>query len=118
MTRGKDGILQDLAREEDRLAQLERAHEEARAKVESLRSELATASTLALAPLRLPIATNGSAPNTPAAKVKLFRSLFRGRKDIFPTRFVSKKTNKAGYAPACSNKWEPGLLARGQLERL
>ena len=65
MTRGKDGILQDLAREEDRLAQLERAHEEARAKVESLRSELATASTLALAPLRLPIATNGSAPDTP-----------------------------------------------------
>ncbi|MGH8241948.1 MAG: TOTE conflict system archaeo-eukaryotic primase domain-containing protein [Steroidobacteraceae bacterium] len=39
----------------------------------------------------------------------LFRSLFRGRLDVFPVRFVSKKTGKAGYAPACSNKWEPAL---------
>lgn len=38
-----------------------------------------------------------------------FRSLFRGRPDVFPVRFVSRKTGKAGYAPACSNKWEPGL---------
>jgi hypothetical protein len=43
--------------------------------------------------------------------VKLFRSLFRGREEVFPTRFVSKKTGKPGYAPACSNKWAPGLCA-------
>jgi superfamily II DNA or RNA helicase len=24
-------------------------------------------------------------------------------------RFVSRKTSRAGYAPACSNKWQPGL---------
>jgi hypothetical protein len=51
----------------------------------------------------------GKALHTPADKVKLFRSLFRGRTDVFPIRFVSKKTGKPGYAPACSNKWERGL---------
>jgi hypothetical protein len=49
------------------------------------------------------------APHTPADKVKLFRSLFRGRADVFPVRFVSKKTGRAGYAPACSNKWLPEI---------
>jgi hypothetical protein len=47
----------------------------------------------------------GLAPSTPADKVKLFRQLFRGRPDLYPTRFVSKTTGKAGYAPACSNKF-------------
>ena len=48
-------------------------------------------------------------PRTPADKVKLFRQLFRGRPDIYPTRFVSNKTGKPGYAPACSNKFVRGV---------
>jgi hypothetical protein len=51
----------------------------------------------------------GLAPSTPADKVLLFRQLFRGPPDLYPTRFVSKKTGKAGYAPACSNKFVPGV---------
>ena len=34
-------------------------------------------------------------------KVALFRSLFRGRDDVYPRRFESRKTGKSGYAPAC-----------------
>ena len=37
------------------------------------------------------------------AKITLFRSLFRGRDDVYPRRFESRKTGKSGYAPACSN---------------
>jgi len=48
-------------------------------------------------------------PRSAAEKVQLFRQLFRGRDDIYPTRFVSKKTGKPGYAPACSNKFVPGI---------
>src|SRR5262249_53580341 len=48
-------------------------------------------------------------PHTPEKKVTLFRTLFRGRSDVYPTRFVSVKTGKAGYAPACSNKFRPGV---------
>jgi hypothetical protein len=39
------------------------------------------------------------------AKIRLFRSLFRGREDIYARRFESRKTGKSGYAPACANEW-------------
>jgi hypothetical protein len=41
----------------------------------------------------------------PEAKIALFRSLFRGREDVFPRRFESFKTGKSGYQPACENEW-------------
>jgi hypothetical protein len=99
MTRSTETILEELAREQARLADLERTRDEARAKIESLRSELAAACATRTLPPPLTPAVTGKAPYTPADKVKLFRSLFRGRADIFPTRFVSKKTGKPGYAP-------------------
>lgn len=34
-------------------------------------------------------------------KVGLFRSLFRGREDVFARRWFSKATGKAGYQPVC-----------------
>ena len=45
----------------------------------------------------------------PEAKISLFRSLFRGRDDVYPRRFESRKTGKSGYQPACSNEWARGL---------
>ena len=38
-------------------------------------------------------------------KITLFRSLFRGREDVFPRRFESKRTGKSGYQPVCRNEW-------------
>ena len=38
-------------------------------------------------------------------KIALFRSLFRGREDVFPKRFESKRTGKSGYQPSCNNEW-------------
>lgn len=35
--------------------------------------------------------------STPEAKIDLFRSLFRGREDVYPRRFESRKTGKSGY---------------------
>jgi hypothetical protein len=109
MTHAKDSILREIAREEARLRELDRNREEARARIASLRLELDTASAApAVSP---PFHSAHKAPQTPTDKVRLFISLFRGRPDVFPTRFVGKKTGKPGYAPACSNKWEPGLCA-------
>ena len=45
----------------------------------------------------------------PADKISLFRSLFRGREDVYPRRFESRKTGKSGYQPACANEWTRGL---------
>ena len=44
------------------------------------------------------------------AKIALFRSLFRGRDDVYACRFESRKTGKAGYAPACGNEWVVVLM--------
>lgn len=40
-------------------------------------------------------------------KVNLFRSLFKGREDVFARRWYSKTSGKAGYQPACQNEWTP-----------
>jgi len=45
-------------------------------------------------------------------KIALFRSLFRGREDVYPRRFESRKTGKSGYAPACSNEWVRGICEK------
>ncbi len=50
------------------------------------------------------------------AKVALFRSLFRGRPDVYPRRFESRKTGKSGYAPACSNEWVRGVCEKPRIK--
>ena len=40
----------------------------------------------------------------PETKIALFRSLFRGREDVYAKRFESRKTGKSGYQPACRNE--------------
>ncbi len=43
------------------------------------------------------------------AKIALFRSLFRGRDDVYARRFESLKSGKQGYQPACRNEWASGV---------
>jgi superfamily II DNA or RNA helicase len=42
---------------------------------------------------------------SPEAKIKLFRSLFRGRDDIYALRWESRN-GRSGYSPACAREWE------------
>ncbi len=51
-----------------------------------------------------------------AAKIELFRSLFRGRADVYPLRFESRKTGNAGYAPACANEWVRGVCEKPRIK--
>jgi hypothetical protein len=39
------------------------------------------------------------------AKIAFFRSLFRGRSDVFPIRWENTKTSKSCYAIAYENEW-------------
>ena len=48
----------------------------------------------------------------PEAKIALFRSLFRGRDDVYAQRFETRKTGKSGYQPACGNEWVRRRFAR------
>ena len=49
-------------------------------------------------------------------KIKLFRELFKGREDVYPKRFESSKTGKAGYAPVCLNEWHPKLCHKPRIK--
>lgn len=51
-----------------------------------------------------------------AEKVALFRRLFRGRTDVYPLRWESKATGKAGYAPACANEWRAGVCEKPRIK--
>ena len=49
-------------------------------------------------------------------KVILFRSLFKGREDVFARRWYSKTSGKAGYRPVCENEWNSQLCDKKQLK--
>ncbi|TDF97057.1 TOTE conflict system archaeo-eukaryotic primase domain-containing protein [Paenibacillus piri] len=42
--------------------------------------------------------------SSPSEKIALFRSLFKGREDVFPMRWENK-AGRSGYSPACGNEW-------------
>ncbi len=52
----------------------------------------------------------------PEAKIALFRSLFRGRDDVYPRRFESRKTGKSGYQPACAHEWSAGICRKPKVK--
>jgi len=49
-------------------------------------------------------------------KIKLFRSLFRGREDVYPRRFESIRTGKSGYQPSCKNEWARGVCVKPKVK--
>jgi superfamily II DNA or RNA helicase/very-short-patch-repair endonuclease len=54
--------------------------------------------------------------SSPEAKIALFRSLFRGREDVYPRRFESRKIGRGGYAPACGNEWVRGVCEKPRIK--
>jgi hypothetical protein len=54
--------------------------------------------------------------SSPQEKITLFRSLFRGRDDVYPRRFESRKTGRSGYAPACANEWVRGVCEKPRIK--
>lgn len=96
-----------IEQERARLAELDAERAAAAARLAALEAQLQADSGA-----RQEQAAHAAQPDvslTPAAKVRLFRSLFRGRPDVYPTRFVSKRTGTPGYAPACANKFVRGV---------
>jgi hypothetical protein len=112
-TATREELRAAISREEARLAELRSEVDAATARLASLREQLraAPAATVvaesAAAPYR-----SASAPVSNAAKVALFRSLFRGREDVFPRRWENAKTGRCGYSPVCSREWHPSLCAK------
>jgi hypothetical protein len=66
-------------------------------------------------PVSLPAALEPSRLST-GEKVALFRGLFRGRTDVYPTRWENKTTGRSGYAPACANEWRAGVCEKPRIK--
>jgi len=49
------------------------------------------------------------------SKIKLFMSLFKGRDDVFGTRWENKKKAMSGYSPVCLNQWLVGLCGKPKI---
>ncbi len=59
-----------------------------------------------------PVTNNSSS----IEKIDLFRRLFAGRPDVFPTRWENRKAGRSGYSPACSNEWAKGICGKPKVK--
>jgi superfamily II DNA or RNA helicase len=104
--------IADLRR---RLAELDQERASVLTKLEQLKQQR----TAEVSPAP-PVETVAGAATAPALsnaeKVALFRSLFRGRDDVFPRRWENPKAGKVGYAPACHNEWVRGICEKPRIK--
>ena len=49
-------------------------------------------------------------------KVRLFRSLFRGREDVFARQYWSRKSQRVGYSPVCRHEWNPAYCSKPRMK--
>ena len=108
------GIEQKIAEIEAELANLEHHRSQLLKELALLRQQVLICNTptqLALHLQQTPINNQTSQEE----KIRLFRSLFRGREDVFPRRFENTKTGKSGYAPVCRNEWAAGICQKPKI---
>jgi len=106
-------LQKEITELEQQLADKKRQFEEARAALEKQTANaMATQKLLSGASSQASqslIKINKHSP--PEIKIALFRSLFRGREDVYAKRFESK-TGKSGYSPVCRNEWKDGICEK------
>ncbi|BCB05733.1 TOTE conflict system archaeo-eukaryotic primase domain-containing protein [Bacillus sp. KH172YL63] len=49
-------------------------------------------------------------------RIRLFSSLFVGRKDVYALRWESIKNGNSGYTPACKHEWHPTLCQKPHIK--
>ena len=117
MTRESPDLFEIAERDREIIAIRERlvGLESEKAELEASLNKLLSAQEAkdSLRPVSDAPVTNASSP---AAKIALFRSLFRGRDDVFPKRWENPMTDKAGYAPACANEWAPRICNKPKVK--
>ena len=103
----RDDTLAEIARQKARLAELERERAAATDRIAALEAGLIEGAGEARDRAAGPT-WSVPPPATMAERVSLFRRLFRGREDVFPKRWESRKGTQ-GYSPVCENEWSPAL---------
>ena len=110
-----DSPDKEIADLQDRLAELDRERANVLAALEQLKRR-PTVEVRSTPTSQMADVVAGPAALSNAEKVALFRSLFRGRDDVFPRRWENPKAGKAGYAPACNNEWVRGVCEKPRIK--
>ena len=105
-------LLDAIARTQHELEEFERRRDIAKRSLAHLTAELQTLDGTLREPPGHSASPADTVPLTGPEKVALFRSLFRGRDDVFPVLWRSNKTGRTGYSPACGNEWAPGVCEK------
>ena len=93
-------VDQQLQLARDRLVVLDRERAETRATIAELERR-----------------TGGPQLSTAEGRVALFASMFRGRPDVFATRWESStQPGRSGWAPRCANEWRPGVCEKPRVK--
>jgi len=102
----------EIARRRAELSALNRQRKTAREELGRLEAELAALDDFPSGDQSERVGPGSTEPETPGEKVALFRSLFRGREDVYPKLWTNAKSGRTGYAPACANEWVRGVCEK------
>jgi superfamily II DNA or RNA helicase len=108
-------LISAISHGESRLAELDKERHNILAELRSLKAELLILTNSSLDSNKdTPISSDGiiSKISSPEEKIALFRSLFRGRVDVYPRLWISRKTGKKGFSPVCNNEWVDGVCEK------
>lgn len=104
-------LREELIREEARLNQLDDERTAILANIQNIRSQLAAS--------KHPVSQNHPASTlSPEVKIALFRTLFKGREDLYPKMWLSKNGDRKGYMPACGNDGDYSLCGKRHTPRI
>lgn len=81
------------------------------AEIEQEKADLLARKSALLQTYKTPVQTQ----LTPNQKVELFRSLFRGRTDVYAIRWEATN-GRSGYAVSCANEWAPGICQKPRVK--
>jgi len=110
-----ESLRKEIEDEEALLARLDRERQAAGDRLLALREQYRVAATPAPASTEKQ-PCSGETPTTSEEKVSLFRSLFRGREDVYPKYWRNEKTGRSGYSPACANEWVRGVCGKPRVK--
>ncbi|MGB5644196.1 MAG: restriction endonuclease subunit R, partial [Gammaproteobacteria bacterium] len=112
----EQSLREAIAQEEAQLAELAHKQNESRQRLAALRAELATMESAPAVPPAQATQPGIDSPTTVEAKISLFSKLFRGRDDVYPKLWMSTKTGRKGYSPACGNEWVRGVCEKPRVK--
>ena len=105
----QDKVLSIIAVLESRLKQIDAEREQLIFKITELRRSVPEHEILSSKQQSIISVNNFSSLSE---KITLFSSLFKGREDVYPKLWVSKKTGTKGYSPVCENEWVKGVCRK------